>query len=159
VPAAAPAIAGSTAGRNGPAGVVNQIPNSAWRWMDAYGWRVDWRQGPGPGRVSEAQYATSTIVIWYDTSRSDTTWAGAFAHELGHAVSYVHFSNDQMNDWNAKRGLASWRWVPGTPNDFSVGEGDFAEAFMSYLIGHQVRSVGGPLSAADRAWIAAHTPF
>lgn len=151
VPAAIP--------RSGPTGVINQIPGSAWRWLDASGWSVDWRQGPGPGRVAEAQYSTSTIVIWYDTRRSDTTWAGAFAHELGHAVSYMHFGTQQMTDWNSMRGLSSWRWVPGTANDFGVGEGDFAEAFMSYLLGHPVRSVGGALSQQHRAWIAANTPF
>jgi hypothetical protein len=158
-PVPAPAIQRSTAARSGPAGVINQIPESAWRWLDAYNWTVEWRQGPGPGRVSEAQYATSTIVIWYDTARSDTIWAGAFGHELGHAVSYMYFSDQQMDDWNGLRGLSSWRWVPGTPNDFSVGEGDFAEAFMSYLLGHQVRSDGGALSQVERAWIAANTPF
>lgn len=98
-------------------------------------------------------------MIWYDTARSDAIWAGAFVHELGHAVSYVHFSDQQMNEWNRQRGITSWRWVPGTPDDFSVGEGDFAEAFMSYLLGHRVRSIGGALTQTNRAWIAANTPF
>jgi len=127
--------------------------------MAANGWSVQWRQGPGPGRVAEAQYATSTIVIWYEARRPDAFWAGAFAHELGHAVSYRHFSATQKSEWNAMRGIASWRWVPGTPNDFSVGEGDFAEAFMNYLLGHPTRSIGGPLTAEHRAWISANTPF
>jgi len=98
-------------------------------------------------------------VIWYDTSRSDTFWLGAFGHELGHAVAFRHFNSAQMQEWNSMRGLTSWRWVPGTPNDFSVGEGDFAEAFMSYVFGHGVRSKGGPLTQQQRAWIAANTPF
>ena len=139
-PTPAPVV--NVLGRAGPPGVVSQIPASAWAWLDAHGWRVDWRQGPGPGRVSEAQYATNTIVIWYDTRRSDTIWAGAFAHELGHAVSWVHFGSNQMNEWNRMRGVASWRWVPGTPNDFSVGEGDFAEAFMSYLLARHPPRLG-----------------
>lgn len=159
VPAVIPVVQPVAPARPGPAGVVNKIPNSAWRWLDAHNWTVEWRQGPGPARVSEAQYATNTIVIWYDTARSDTFWAGAFGHELGHAVSWVHFSDVQTSEWNAQRGFATWRWVPGMPNDFHVGEGDFAEAFMGYLFGHQIRSQGGPLSQADRAWIAANTPF
>jgi len=146
-------------GQNGPPAVVRQIPQSAFNWLQSAGWRVDWRQGPGPGRVAEAQYATKTIVIWYDTRRPDAIWAGAFAHELGHAVSYTHFNQQKMNEWVTMRGLSQWRWVPGTPNDFHVGEGDFAEAFMNYILGHGIRSVGGPLTSAQRAWIAANTPF
>jgi hypothetical protein len=143
----------------GPAGVVSQLPASAFEWMAAHDWRVDWRQGPGPGRSAEAQYGTNTIVIWYEARRSNAFWVGALGHELGHAVSYVHFSHEQTDEWNAMRGLSSWRWAPATANDFSVGEGDFAEAFMSYLVGHDIRSVGGPLTPAQHAWIAANTPF
>ena len=143
----------------GPAGVVSQLPASAFAWMAAHDWRVDWRQGPGPGRSAEAQYGTNTIVIWYEARRSNAFWVGALGHELGHAVSYVHFSHEQTDEWNAIRGLSSWRWAPATANDFSVGEGDFAEAFMSYLLGHDIRSVGGPLTPAQHAWIAANTPF
>jgi len=161
VQAVAPAAAAATGAipAGGPPGVVSQIPASAWNWMSAHGWRIDWRQGPGPGRVAEAQYHTRTIVIWYDTARSDAVWAGAVGHELGHAVSWVHLSADQKSEWTSMRGLSSWSWVPGSGNDFSVGEGDFAEAFMSYLLGHGVRSLGGPITQEHRAWIAAHTPF
>jgi len=115
--------------------------------------------GPGPGRQAEAQYANRSIVIWRTSNRPAYFWAGAFAHELGHAVAHTHFSAVQMQQWNTMRDLSSWRWVPGTANDFSVGEGDFAEAFMSYLLGHQVRSVGGAVSPQAAAWIQANTPF
>jgi len=142
-----------------PADIAALIPQSTFRWMEANGWTTEWRQGPGPGRQAEAQYATRTIVIWRTPNRSADFWAGAFAHELGHAVSFVHFSPDQIEEWNSMRDLSSWRWQPGMPNDFSVGEGDFAEAFMSYLLGHQVRSHGGALTTANVAWIQANTPF
>ena len=74
-------------------------------------------------------------------------------------MSFTHFSTAQKNEWLRLRGINSWSWVPGTPNDFSVGEGDFAEAFMSYLLGHQVRSVGGPVTQEVANWIRANTPF
>jgi len=142
-----------------PADVAAMIPQSAFDWMNANGWKVEFRQGPGPGRQAEAQYATKTIVIWHTNNRPAHFWAGAFGHELGHAVGFVHLNSAQMQEWNDMRGLATWRWQPGMPNDFSVGEGDFAEAFMSYLLGHTVRSHGGAVTPSVANWISANTPF
>lgn len=87
------------------------------------------------------------IEVFVRSDDSPETLAGVIAHEVGHALDITFLSDEQRIEWMNARGIETQWWVGDGLNDFAAGQGDFAEAFATYLVGDANDSVAaGPLT-------------
>lgn len=90
------------------------------------------------------------ISIFVNPGDTPQDVAEILAHEIGHALDVTFLNNDQRHSWMNERGIAQW-WAGSGLTDFSVGAGDYAEAFAAATTGSSSASNHGHFTEAELA--------
>ncbi len=121
------------------------------------GWTLEY-EASRPGYRGITNRPAKTITIFLRAEDTSASIADVLAHELGHALDLEHLSDDERLQWLASRGLPQVWWVGDGQNDFSVGQGDFAEAVAAVLVGSPSNSAHGEFTDAQLALAASLLP-
>ncbi len=106
------------------------------------GWTVEYDESRSGYRgMTNRSMKKITIYVRDDDSRESI--ADVLAHELGHALDLEHLNDNDRIQWLNSRNLPHVWWVSDGHTDFSVGQGDFAEAVAAIMVGSPSDSAHG----------------
>ena len=108
---------------------------------------------PRRGELGAAFPDDRRIEIYVRPEQGRLELAHVIAHEIGHAVDFVHGTPARRAEWMRLRGLdPAWTWAACSGcSDYATPAGDFAEVFAYWLAGPESgfkgRLAGPPLPA------------